>query len=141
MKYYVYGLGVTALALAVLLLLSASFYEQACGFGLRLSLAWRSFSQQTDYVVPEKHQKSALDIDAFYQTQSQQLDQAELDNRRTFYSEKKVGSVLNNGFNAALPENARWQGGKLRVGAHIKSQVTQAKEASRIRWDQAHKRE
>ena len=80
----------------------------------------QDFLLDTKYTIPDKLEPA---MQVFYDNRDVMLTQQMLDTRKKFTKQSFIGSVMTDGFHAALPSNAKWQNHMVEIGDMVKQEV------------------
>lgn len=78
------------------------------------------------YTIPQADRQPTESMKDLESNQQSNLVAAMMRTRLKFKQQNHVGSVMKDGFNADLPENAMWKGGTIVVGEDIRQLVQKA---------------
>lgn len=81
--------------------------------------------QEKDFVIPEPQRKPQQSMKEFYEQQAQITRQMYMGSKLQF-RQASVGSVMQDGFHADLPPNAKWEAGRIVMGENVRQQVKDA---------------
>jgi len=76
----------------------------------------------TSYNVPAEAQRPNMPMKEYYEKHDQITTELMMNTRLAFREQYHVGSVMKDGFNADLPENAMWKNGVIVLGEDVRQQ-------------------
>jgi len=88
--------------------------------------------KDVNYTIPLADQKPQFAFPEYQKNREKILTDLMLKTRMKFTQQYFVGSVMRDGFNATLPNNAMWKGGKIEIGNHIAKLISKESEKGKV---------